>query len=361
MTCSFQPDLMLDEWLDSMLEPLGNRRYPLSASFELTERCNLSCVHCYINQSAGDPNSRSKELTTSQAIHLLDQMAGAGCLFLLLTGGEPLLREDFPDIFRHARRLGLIVSLFSNGTLLTPQLADVLAEGNLHSLEITLYGATRETYEKVTNQPGSYERCLRGIELALSRGLKVYLKSVLLTINQVELDAMKALTEHYGLEFRYDSTLWPRLDGNKINMRYQVAQDVILTLDLHDPERNQAWQKTADQFKNFPLRAERVFTCGAAYRSFHVDRSGRMTPCMMVRRPKFDVLDLGFDQAWEKLGQIREMKRELHTRCESCSAAAMCTQCPGWSLAVNNDYETPVQAVCDLGLKRAARFSYIEM
>ena len=179
MDCSFEPELTLDDWAVQLISPLQNGRYPLSASIELTERCNLNCVHCFINQPAADKCARSTELDTTAWKRILDQMAEAGALFVLMTGGEPLLRKDFAEIFTHARRLGLLVTLFSNVTLLTPALADLLADLSLHSLEVSLYGATQETYEKVTGQPGSFRRCMRGIELALSRGLKISLKTVL--------------------------------------------------------------------------------------------------------------------------------------------------------------------------------------
>jgi len=356
INCSFETNLALDEFTERMLAPLGNGRYPLSASIELTERCNLNCVHCYINQPASDEAVRSKELTLTNWKSIIDQMAEAGTLFLLITGGEPLLREDFTDIFIHTRRRGMLVSLFSNASMLTPHIADVLTDWGLHSLEVSLYGATAETYEKVTRQPGSFERCLRGIELALTKGFKVSLKTVLLTVNKHELEAMKALTEGFGLEFRYDSTLWPRLDGTTANMRYQLSSQEMLAYDLSDPERRKGWEETAQSFEGVLLRAESVFTCGAGYRSCHIDARGGMSPCMMVRRPQFDVLKEGFVGAWEKLGAIRSLKRSMHTACETCSAAALCTMCPGWSLAVAGNYESIYDPVCEMGLMRRSHF-----
>ena len=217
MTCSFDSVQNLDEWAEQLLAPLNGGRYPLSGSIDLTERCNLGCVHCYINQPAGDLDVRKGELSTAQWKEVLDQIAEAGCLFLLISGGEPLLRPDFAELFIYTRKKGMLVTLFTNGTLLTPEIVDVLAEWGLHAMEISLYGATPETYQKVTGQPGSFERCLRGIDLALSRGIKLDLKTVLLTLNQAELEQMKEITNRYGLGFRYDNTLWPRLNGDHRN------------------------------------------------------------------------------------------------------------------------------------------------
>jgi len=361
MNCSFQPDFTLDEWAVRLISPLEGGRYPLSASIELTDRCNLSCVHCYINQPAADSPVKAQELNTGDWKELLDQMADAGCLFLLITGGEPLLREDFEEIFIHARKRGMLVSLFSNATMLTPKLVDLFDDWSLHSLEVSLYGATEKTYERVTGQPGSFDRCIQGIKLAIAKGLKINLKTVLLTINKHELEKMKALTEKLGMKFRYDSTLWPRLDGTMENIQYQIPDNEILALDLEDPERLEGWLKTAESSKGQYLRAGKVFTCGAGYRSYHIDARGRINPCMMVRKPSYNVLSMGFGSAWEKIGEIRRLNRQSNTKCETCSVGALCTQCPGWSLAVYGDYETPVPAVCEIGQLRAMQISCVKV
>ena len=106
-----------------------------------------------------------------------------GCRWLLLTGGEPFLRPDFLDIYTNANKKGLLLTLFTNGTLLTPRSADLLAERRPFAIEITLYGATQQTYERITGIPGSYARCRRGIDLLLERNLPLKLKTMVMTLN----------------------------------------------------------------------------------------------------------------------------------------------------------------------------------
>lgn len=357
MTCSFEPELTLDEFTLKLLQPLDGGRFPLSASMELTERCNLNCVHCYINKPAADVAARENELRTEDWKNVIDQLTDAGTLFLLITGGEPLLRPDFTEIFTHASKRGLLVTLFSNATMLTPDLADQLAEWGLRALEVSLYGATRETYEKVTRQPGSFDCCIRGIELALDRGIKVGLKTVLLKANLHELEKMQKLTEKFGSEFRYDSTLWPRLDGNRDNLAHQIGNQETLRLDLSDPKRRESWEKTANDFVGQLIRDKMVFTCGAGVRSFHIDSIGMINPCMMVRKPNYDVLSLGFLKAWQNIGQISSWERTQNTECETCQAATLCSHCPGWSLAEAGDYESINSEICEMGHLRLAQFS----
>ena len=355
MDLSACPELDLGEWGDALAASLGGRRYPLGGTLELTERCNLRCVHCYINQPAGSPAARSLELATAEVKGILDQMADAGCLFLLLTGGEVLLRPDFEEIYRYARGRGMLVSLFTNATLLTPAIADLLAYSRPHSIEITLYGATQETYEAVTQIPGSYARCRRGIELLLERGLPLTLKSVLLTTNRHELAAMQALAGELDVKFRYDGTLWPRLDGGEQPYDYRLSLEEMLALDREDPDRWRQWEDTARSFSGQLVRAEYVYSCGAGINTFHIDSAGRMSICTMARRPSYDLQQVRFEDAWDALGALRQQVRRLDTACRTCTAGGLCTQCPGWSQAVHGDDETPVEYVCELGRLRVAQ------
>jgi radical SAM protein with 4Fe4S-binding SPASM domain len=352
--CPNFPELTFDDWGEELVAPLEGRRYPLSGAFELTERCNLACVHCFINQPAASRQAAVRELTLPQVRNVLDQAAGAGCLFLLLTGGEVMLRPDFPEIYRHARQRGIIATLFTNGTLLTPRIADLLADSRPFSIEITLYGASAEAYERVTQVPGSYARCRRGIELLLDRGLPLTLKSVLLTANRHELPAMRALAEQLGVSFRYDSTLWPRLDGGQQPFEYRLSLQEIIALDREDPERQREWDKTAESCRGRPVRNEYIYSCGAAFRAFQITAAGRLCACTMVRRPAYDLLQGSFQEGWEALSALRSHTRQVDTPCRACTVGSLCTQCPGWSQAVHGDDETPVQFVCELGRLRAA-------
>jgi radical SAM protein with 4Fe4S-binding SPASM domain len=353
MDCFTYSELKLEDWSDQLLKPLHGKRYPLGGMFELTERCNLNCVHCYINQPANNRSAKTRELATNQIKRLLDQVVNSGCLFLVLTGGEVFLRPDFPEIYSYARQRGMIVTLFTNGTLITPRIADLLAEMHPHVVEITLYGASKQTYERVTQVPGSYGRFRRGVELLLERDIRLSLKSVLLTVNRHELQEMKTFAEQLGVQFRYDGLLWPRLDGDPTPFEYRLSTQELIDLDRDDPERQHQWEKQSRLFEGQLVRNENVYSCGAGLRSFHIDSNGRMSICAMARCPSFDLLQMSFQQGWELLGKLRQKKRQLDTPCRTCTAGALCNQCPGWSQVVHGDDETPVEYVCELGKMRS--------
>ena len=359
MDCLNLPELNFNEWGDGLLERLNGHRYPIGAMFELTERCNFNCLHCYINQPANCRKAHNKELTTAQAKDILNRAAQAGLLFLTFSGGEPLLRPDFPEIYQHARQLGLIVNLFTNGSLIDESIIDLLLEWRPFSMEITLYGATPETYQRMTGLPGSFARVRKGIELILDHGLPLSLKSILITENVHEIDQMRSFVESLGLKFRYDYVLWPRLDGSKDIFQYQLPIEQMIDLEKRDSERESEYRRMVNKNQGRIAHQKYVFNCGAGQRSFVVDSAGRMNICAMSRSTSFDLLSMSFEHAWEELGKLRHLERYLNTKCETCPIGALCYQCVGWSQAVHNDNETPVDFLCELAHCRVREHSVV--
>ncbi len=127
MECELFPKSGYGEFSERLHQKAASLHIPVSGSLEVTQRCNLRCMHCYIPLSKRK-GPRKVELSISEIQHILDEIKEAGCLWLLLTGGEPLLRTDFLDIYKFAKHKGFLLTLFTNGTLLTPRIADVLCE-----------------------------------------------------------------------------------------------------------------------------------------------------------------------------------------------------------------------------------------
>ena len=194
---------------------IENQRIPFSGSLALTHRCNLGCIHCYAKEEPQTQDISTPEMSFDQWKKIITEIKDAGCLYLLLTGGEPLLREDFSKIYSFAKSHGFLVTVFTNGTLVTAAMADLFSQLPPQRIEITLYGASAATHDRITAVPGSFERCRRGIELLLERGIHISLKSVLMTLNIDESFAMEKIAQSYGVNFRLDaqvSPLWPETD-----------------------------------------------------------------------------------------------------------------------------------------------------
>jgi radical SAM protein with 4Fe4S-binding SPASM domain len=325
-------------------------RIPLDGSLELTERCNLRCRHCYINRPLGDRAAASRELTTAEMHRLIDEIAGEGCLWLLLTGGEPLVRPDFLEIYDHAKRRGMLVSLFTNGTLVTPEVAEHLEQWAPFSVEITLYGRTEETYEKVTGVPGSYRQCLRGIELLIAHKVPLRLKTILLTVNRHELGEMESFAGALGVEFRFDPILNFRLDGSPAPSSCRLSPEEAVSVDMGEPRRWREWQELDRLMRVGRRDDERLFACGAGIGSFHVDSYGGLSPCLMARHVSCDLRSTSFREAWEDwMPDVRAQKWTTEATCRRCSLMHLCGRCPGHAYLETGSPEQVVPYLCRVG------------
>ena len=163
--------------------PIASRLGQLD--IELTERCNNDCIHCCINLPAHDADARAREMTTAQVKDILTQAAALGCLRVRFTGGEPLLRPDFEELYLFARRLGMKVLLFTNARLITPRLADLFARIPPRvTIEVTVYGMHAESYDAVARALGAFAQFWRGVNLLLERRVPFIVKQALMQIGR---------------------------------------------------------------------------------------------------------------------------------------------------------------------------------
>jgi len=342
------PTTSFGKFSDRIHGVVGPARTPINGSIELTYRCNIQCEHCYIPHRSGDG-----ELDTDTWKRVIDEATEAGCLFLLISGGEPFLRRDALEIYLHAKRAGLLVTLFSNATMVTPRIAEVLADYPPFSMEVSVYGASRETYGRVAKVPGAYDQAMRGIDLLQQAAVPLTLKTVVLTLNRDDLDAMRAMAEARGLAFRYDATVHPRLDGNKAPLPIRLSPDEVVALDTNAPERLDGLRQLHERLKG-PSTTDHVFQCGAGRNSFHVDPFGRLMLCESVHSFGFDLHQGSFREGWERyVAGVLKLETARHTRCHVCTLRAMCGQCPAWSLMENGTLDDPVDYLCDITAARA--------
>ena len=167
----------------SLWEQTQEKRIPFSFDLEVTARCNNDCRHCYINLPVFDAEAEKKELSFDEISAIADEAVSLGALWCLITGGEPLLREDFSEIYTALKKKGLLTSVFTNACLITEEHIRVFKRYPPRDIEVTVYGVTKETYEKVTRCPGSYAAFRKGLDLLLESGVKVRLKAMAIRSN----------------------------------------------------------------------------------------------------------------------------------------------------------------------------------
>ncbi len=336
----------------------GSGRTPLNGTIELTLRCPLTCAHCYNNLPMADRQARLAELSYEEHCHLLDEITEAGCFWLLYTGGEIFARKDFLDIYTYAKQKGLLITLFTNGTLITPKIADYLTDWRPFSIEITLYGRTRETYEELTRMPGSFDRCMRGIRLLMERNLPLKLKTVAVSINKHEVwDMGRFVEEDLGLEFKFDAMINPRIDCSQSPLATRLKPEEVVALDLEDPKRTADWTKhTQASIDNTHLWADsdEVYSCGGGIQSFAIDPYGKLSICVLSHFDRYDLRKGSFQDGWEGfLSEVRHKKRKRLTKCVACGLKEMCGMCPANGELENEDPEAPVDFLCHVAHLRA--------
>jgi MoaA/NifB/PqqE/SkfB family radical SAM enzyme len=320
-------------------------RRPIAGSLSLTHRCNLSCVHCFLQSSRNQA-----ELSAGEWIGLIDEMERAGCLWLVVTGGEPLLRPDFESIYRHARDKGFLVNLFTNGTLINDKTLDLLSRRPPNVVEMSLYGFTAGTYARVTGSPGARDRAYESARVLAGMGIPLRLKAVVLRQNASELEAMQRFSRELGAPFRFDTQISPCLDGSCAPCSHRLDDETILRLDVEDEKRLAALVEFLGPAGRRPRKD--LFTCNAGMTSFHIYPDGKMALCVNDV-PVHDLKAGSFMQGWN--GPVLERRMaglpEGHP-CSGCMDQAFCGVCPAVArMETGSDLGIP-EHLCRLGRSR---------
>jgi len=349
-------------------EPVYHRGRPIlhHLDIELTERCNNNCIHCCINLPENDQKAAKRELGTAAWMDILQQAADLGALTVRFTGGEPLLREDFVEIYRHARKLGMRVMLFTNARLITKELADLFAKiPPLKKIEISVYGMHEGSYDAIARKPGAFKEFKKSVELLLERNIPFIVKSVLLPPNKHELDEFESWADalpsmdrkpsyavFLDLRGRRDSEAKNRLISS---LRFTPEEGVdLLSRD------EAAYRKSMALFSAEFLypQGDHLFNCGAGERGC-VDAYGNYQMCMTLRHLD-TVYDLskgtlreGLTDFFPRVRQIRATNPEYLKRCARCFLKGLCEQCPAKSWSEYGTLDTPVEYHCQVAHAQA--------
>ena len=348
MACTQIPDLPLGQFGTDVIGKWLQNKVPITGSLELDLRCNLRCLHCY-----RDGEWSAGILNTEEMKDVLDQIADAGTLWLLLTGGEIFLRPDFFEIYEHAMKKGFLLNLFTNGTMLNEKIVDRLAKLPPSNIEITLYGYSEETYEKVTGIPGSREKCYRGVDLLLERNLPLKLKTVVMKTNQHEFMDMFEFAESRGVRFKWDTQINPNLDSSLTPCNVRLTPQEAVDLEFSVPSRAAEYKKYFEEKK---LRTSRLFACGAGSQTFHIDPYGKMSMCILLRDREYSLKEMSFKQIWdEAFPPLYRKMRSADHQCNSCDLITLCSKCPAWSHMEKGSLEGRVEYSCEVGHRRAQK------
>ena len=343
------------------------KRAPISFDLEITARCNNDCRHCYINLPAGDRKAKVAELSVTEIGEIADQAVKMGALWCLITGGEPLLRPDFPEIYLTLKRKGLLVSVFTNATLITEAHVALFKKYPSRDIEITVYGVTRETYEAVTRRAGSFNRFMNGLNLLLESGVRVRLKAMAIQSNLHEQAAIAAFCRERTKDYyRFDPQLHLRFDGNETRngeiRAERLAPEQVVALETADETRFNALTENCDTLINDEFThygCDHLFHCGAGNGSFSVSYDGQFRLCSSLWAPgtTYDLRTGTLEEAWNDfvpaVRDLRSQRKEFLETCRKCALVNLCLWCPAHTHLETGEMDGTTPYFCQVAHLRA--------
>ena len=296
----------------------GKRTIPLEVALELTHHCNFRCQHCYI------PDFSAPDLlSTERILALLDELAEMGTLYLTLTGGEMLLRRDWYAIASRARNLGFSLRLFTNGSTVDEEKADLI-KTLYATAEVSLYSMDAEIFERITQKKGSFEKTIRGIELLREREIEVLLKIPMMVYNTKGFENVFEYAARIGATARADARIVAKKNGDLVTLKLRAEPDALMPLyrsgytPCSIPE-----ELGSDPRAGGPL-------CAAGNRYANIASSGEVRACNILPGAAGNLREQTFREIWEGspwLKKVRSIRRHDLDPCNTCSKFSYCGRC----------------------------------
>lgn len=334
------PSLEIQEF--KLWNKLKDKRIPLSFDLEVTARCNNDCRHCYINLPAGDRAALESELTVAEITEIAEQAVKLGAVWCLITGGEPMLRPDFTELYLALKRKGLLVSLFTNATLISEEHVRLFKKYPPRDIEVTVYGVTSKTYERVTRRSDTFDKFMRGLNRLMEGGVRLRLKAMAIQSNLHEEAAIsefcRVRTKDY---YRFDPQLHLRFDRNPARnaeiSAERLTPEQIVALESADAQRMNSLQKNCDTLINDRFThygCDHLFHCGAGKGSFNVSYDGKFRLCssLWAEGTTYDLRQCTLADAWidhvPRVRDLRSQRKEFLKSCRNCALVNLCLWCP---------------------------------
>ncbi len=344
-----------EPYLSTYLHAKGRRLgLPISGTFELTARCNFNCPMCYVHLN--QPGIAERELTAGQWIDLARQARDRGMVFVLLTGGEPFVRKDFFEIYGEMKKMGLLISINSNGSMLSGEILEKLLADPPFRMNISLYGGCNETYRSMCGQD-AFAKVVENIRALRKAGVDVRLNLSITPYNRQDLEKIYEISRELDVHVKGTSYMFPPLrvsgeygGGNRFTEAEAAEAAVAWDRIRFTPEE---FALRAQAIRNLqstdppecPVEAEEGVRCRAGSSSFWMTWDGRMLPCGMMPVLEARPLEVGFQAAWE---QIMAGTRTIRMpgKCTVCPKKEVCGVCAASCLTETGHFDQVPEYMC---------------
>lgn len=321
----------------------GKNGVPLSGTFELSPICNMDCRMCYVKMTPEEVRNSGRSLrTATEWLSLAEEAKNMGMLYLLLTGGEPFLWPEFRELYTGLKKMGLVITINTNATLINREIADWLKQDPPSRINITLYGASDATYERLCGNPHGFSQVDQAIEMLLEAGISVKINCSVTPYNKDDLEAILAYGEQKNLIVQAVSYMFPPMRRNEAligwNDRFSPEEAAEQMAKIAYLQKGEEWfcrhvqalrkgeAAVSEQEEDCMVVEGETLRCRAGFSSFWVTWDGRLLPCGMMNEPAENPFSDTFQAAWkkirEKTGQLR-----LPPACAACSRKEVCRTC----------------------------------
>ena len=347
-----------------MYTKAGRMGVPIGGTFELSPVCNFACRMCYVRKTAKEvAESQRPILTLGDWLRIAHEAREQGMLYLLLTGGEPFLWPHFWELYEALIKMGFLVSINTNGSLIDDKAVERLKRLPPRRVNITLYGASDETYEALCQTKGVFTRVTHAIESLRKAGILVKLNGTMTPDNICDLDYLIDYAKDRGLILETTTYLFPpvRRDPSMTGVNRRFTPEESARYQMHifrrqnGEERYQAYLEAIAKGSIPPPGLDEScidpvdgkVRCRAGRAAFWVTWDGRLTPCGMMTQPTIELRGQSFGDAWQQLRE--EMGRvALSGVCAKCPNQQLCHCCAAMAYAETGAFQGVPRYLCEM-------------
>lgn len=316
--------------------------------FELTERCPLRCVHCYIPLGKRRGKKKGGELSTAGVVSVLNQLRDLGCMFLVFSGGEAFLRPDIVILCESARSMNFDLRLFTNGVNMSEPHIKALSEMGVSGVEVSMYGPA-SVHDRITGVAGSHRRTVSGIELLLKYNVDVVVKSPVMNLNFKHYPWVISFCRRHGIPYKFDPVVVPANDGGREPLSYRLDKEQLESI-FSDRRLLPDNSGTEDHVITGNTGLTNPLACSAGRNFVGISSDGTIYPCIQYRVMLGNVRESKLKDVWfsETAVRLRNIGIADINTCRECPEALSCRRCPGLALLEDGDMFGPSRVACEL-------------
>ena len=330
------------------------KKKPISVTIELLPLCNMNCDMCYIRLSNQEMKNEGSLLTLNEWLTIAKQLKDFGVLFLLITGGEPLMYPHFKELYMELKKLGFIITLNTNGTLINDHWINFFKKYKPRRINITLYGSSNETYNKLCHYSDGFTQTINNITKLIQNNLPLKINGSIVKYNMNELDQLYAICKEYNVPIHVDTYMIPSLKQsllkNNIGTRLSPVEMAnteikVLQNELSDLDYITYIKNTVTEL-NKQTTYPNGISCQAGNTSFAINWKGFMTPCISMKGIEANLVEISLNDAWNYIS-TKSKELQLNGKCSTCKYRVICKTCVATAYLETNKYDEIPSYLCE--------------